>query len=73
MYWTLELAGTLADAPWPATKWELIDYAERSGLPDAVIENLNELEEEEEEYEDITEIWPDMPTRDDELGWSDDE
>ena len=33
MYWTLELASKLEDAPWPATKDELIDYAVRSGLP----------------------------------------
>ena len=26
MYWTLELASYLSDAPWPATKDELIDY-----------------------------------------------
>ena len=26
MYWTLELASKLEDAPWPATKDELIDY-----------------------------------------------
>jgi hypothetical protein len=25
MYWTLELASYLDDAPWPATKDELID------------------------------------------------
>ena len=31
MYWTLELASKLEDAPWPATKDELIDYATRSG------------------------------------------
>ena len=29
MYWTLELASSLDDAPWPATKEELIDYATR--------------------------------------------
>ena len=29
MYWTLELASKLEDAPWPATKDELIDYAMR--------------------------------------------
>ena len=29
MYWTLELASKLEDAPWPATKDELIDYAIR--------------------------------------------
>ena len=33
MFWTLELASYLEDAPWPATKDELIDYAIRSGAP----------------------------------------
>ena len=33
MYWTLELASKLEDAPWPATKDELIDYAMRSVIP----------------------------------------
>ena len=46
MYWTLELASKLEDAPWPATKDELIDYAQRSGAPLEVIENLQEIEEE---------------------------
>ena len=31
MYWTLELASKLEDAPWPATKEELLDYANRIG------------------------------------------
>ena len=31
MYWTLELASKLEDAPWPATKDELIDYANAFG------------------------------------------
>ena len=26
MYWTLELASYLSDAPWPASKDELIDF-----------------------------------------------
>ena len=43
MYWT-ELASKLEDAPWPATKEELIDYATRSGAPLEVIENLEEIE-----------------------------
>ena len=46
MYWTLELASWLEDAPWPATKEELIDYAMRSGAPLEVIENLQEIEDE---------------------------
>ena len=28
MYWTLELASHLEDAPWPASKDELIDFAD---------------------------------------------
>ena len=53
MYWTLELATKLEDAPWPATKDELIDYAMRSGAPAEVIENLQEIEDEGEVYETI--------------------
>ena len=64
MYWTLELASRLDDAPWPATKDELLDYANREGLPLEVIENLNELEgDDEEQYESILDIWPDFPTK----------
>ena len=65
MYWTLELASSLDDAPWPATKEELIDYANRSGVPEEVIENLTELEDDGEVHESIEEIWPDYPTKDD--------
>ena len=50
MYWTLELASKLEDAPWPATKDELIDYAMRSGA---------------EIYESIEDIWPDYPSKED--------
>jgi hypothetical protein len=65
MYWTLELASKLEDAPWPATKDELIDYAIRSGAPLEVIENLQEIEDEGEIYESIEDIWPDYPSKDD--------
>ena len=57
MYWTLELASKLEDAPWPATKEELIDYAVRSGAPLEVLENLQEIEDEGEIYESIEDIW----------------
>ena len=40
MVWTLELASYLDDAPWPANKSELIDYATRTGAPKEVINNL---------------------------------
>jgi hypothetical protein len=65
MYWTLELASYLEDAPWPATKDELIDYVIRSGAPIEVVENLQELEDEGEYYEGIEDIWSDYPTHDD--------
>ena len=65
MYWTLELASKLEDAPWPASKDELIDYATRSGAPLEVIENLQEIEDEGEIYESIEDIWPDYPSKDD--------
>ena len=58
MYWTLELASKLEDAPWPASKEELIDYAMRSGAPMEVVENLQELEDEGEIYETIEDVWP---------------
>ena len=41
MYWTLELASHLSDAPWPATKDELIDYAIRTGAPLEVVETYS--------------------------------
>ena len=44
MYWPLELASKLEDAPWPANKDELIDFAIRSGAPMEVVENLQELD-----------------------------
>lgn len=65
MYWTLELASYLEDAPWPASKDELIDYAIRSGAPVEVVENLQELEDEGELFESIEDIWPDYPTHED--------
>ena len=72
MYWTLELALKLEEAPWPATRDELIDYAIRSGAPLEVIENLQEMEDEGELYEGIEDIWPDFPRKDDFL-FNDDE
>ena len=65
MYWTLELASTLDDAPWPASKDELIEYAQRSGAPLEVIEILEEIEDEGEIYESIEDIWPDYPRDED--------
>ena len=66
MYWTLELASSLEDAPFPATKEELLDYAIRSGISMEVIENLQELDDEEDIiYDSIEDIWPDYPTKED--------
>jgi len=65
MFWTLELATQLEDGPWPAVKDDLIDYAIRSGCAVEVIENLQELEDNDEIYDSIEDIWPDYPTKDD--------
>jgi hypothetical protein len=65
MFWTLELASYLEEAPWPATKDELIDYSIRSGAPLEVVENLQELDDEGEVYESIEDIWPDYPSQED--------
>lgn len=65
MIWTIELAAYLDDAPWPATKEELIEFAERIGAPHEVIENLKELEDSEDPYETIEDVWPDYPTDED--------
>ena len=65
MYWTLELASKLEDAPWPATKDELIDYAIRSGAPLEVLENLQEIEDEGDIYESIEEICHVYPSKED--------
>ena len=73
MYWPLELASYLSDAPWPASKDELIDYAIRTGAPLEVVENLQAIEDEEEEiFESIVDIWPDYPSDEDYL-WNEDE
>ena len=65
MIWTIELATYLDDAPWPATIEELIDYAVRTGAPTQAIQNLEELDDSDEPYESIEEIWPDYPTDED--------
>ena len=65
MYWTLELASYLEDAPWPASKDELIDFAMRTGAPLEVVENLQQLEDEGDVFETIEDIWPDYPSKED--------
>ncbi len=71
MYWTFELATYLDDAPWPATKEELLDYAIRSGAPLEVQENLQELEEDNQPYNSIDEIWSEYLTVQDFLFYED--
>tara|TARA_B110000495_G_scaffold189684_1_gene190998 strand:+ start:2380 stop:2607 length:228 start_codon:yes stop_codon:yes gene_type:complete len=67
MYWTIRTSSKLEDAPWPATKDELIDFAIRSGAPMEVVENLQELIEDEPgiQWETIEDIWPDYPSKED--------
>ncbi len=73
MIWTPELASFLEDAPWPATKEELIDFSERSGAPMQVLDNLQELEEEEVLYESMEDIWPESINQDDDIFFDEDD
>jgi len=73
MFWTPELAQALEDAPWPATKEELLDYANRTGVPMQVLDNLMELEDNEEQYEGIEDLWPEYENEADSLFYSDDD
>lgn len=65
MFWTLELISYLEDAPWPATRDELVDFAIRTGAPLEVVENLQELDAEDITYESVEDVWPDYPTNED--------
>lgn len=58
MFWTPELAQTLEDAPFPASKEELIDYATRIACPQQVLDNLYELEDTDALIEGIEDLWP---------------
>lgn len=58
MFWTPELAKYLEEAPWPATKEELYDYAMRTGCPMQVLENLDELDDTDELIETMEDLWP---------------
>ncbi|MBL7973286.1 MAG: DUF2795 domain-containing protein [Candidatus Kapabacteria bacterium] len=73
MFWTPELALALEDAPWPATKEELLDYANRTGAPLQVLDNLMELDDNEEQYEGIEDLWPEYENEADSLFYSDDD
>ncbi|MCQ2213849.1 MAG: DUF2795 domain-containing protein [Bacteroidaceae bacterium] len=73
MVWTLSLIEFIADAPFPCNKNELLDYAERTGAPLTVIENLQELEDDGEDYDGLLDIWPDMPIDDVDFLWEKDE
>lgn len=74
MFWTPELASHLEDAPWPATKEELLDYTNRIGAPQPVIDNLMELEDSDEiTYEGIEDLWPEYENAADDLFFNEDD
>ncbi len=75
--WTMELfnrtrLGEVLDGTKQLTKEYIIEYAERHGAPRSALDMLNELDD-DELYEVVTDIWPDMPTLDDEFGYDKDE
>lgn len=58
MFWTPELVAFLEDAPFPATKEELYDYAMRVAAPQQVLDNILEIEDPELIIEGIDDLWP---------------
>lgn len=74
MFWTPELASWLEEAPWPATKDELIDYSDRMGAPYQVIDNLKELNDPDNpSYESIEDLWPEYEQASDEFLFNEDD
>ena len=65
MVWSLETIHYLTEAPFPAYLDELIEYAIRSNAPQQVVENLQEIEDDGDQYEGIEDIWPDIPSKED--------
>lgn len=61
-YWDLQLISELADCPFPVTKEELLEYANRTGASEQVIENIKELDDEDEIYESLSDVWPELPS-----------
>ena len=53
------------------TKAELIDYADRTGAPIEVIQNLEAIEDDGEPYESIEELWPDYPSGNEDFYYED--
>lgn len=65
MYWSFELESYFDDAPWPATKEELIDYLLRSGAPPDLVANMDEElpDNPTRRYTDMDDIWPERPKK----------
>ena len=62
MYWTFELADYLNEAPWPATKKELLDFCMRTCAPIELLENIQELPDDKDIlYYAIEDLWVDKP------------
>ena len=72
MEWKVELETEGRDEEGGATKEERREFWRRKGGPREVVENLQSMEDEEDIYESIEEIWPDFPTEEDYL-WNEDE
>lgn len=73
MYWTSETASVLGNAPWEngITKDELIEYAERNGASQALLDDLSEIDD--NVYFSIYDLCDDIPTTDNDFGWNEDE
>ncbi len=71
MYWNSSIASVLGNAPWDGgiTKGELIDYVERSGASQYLIDDLRSLENHKRRYYSMEDILVDVPISDHDFGW----
>lgn len=71
MYWTSAVASFLGNAPWEGgiTKEELIDYAERNGAPQTLLDDLRMLDDDSDVYFDLEDLGIEVPTSDSDFGW----
>ena len=63
MNWIFEARKFLEEKQWPTTKKDLIDYLINcTEAPDELVISLKELDvDEDEEFANVDEMWPDLP------------
>lgn len=69
MYWTTGMLNKIVDAPWPLTKYELMEWVDRTTGDRSILSNIEELEDDDEELE-LEDLCDDLDVP---SSWDDDE